>query len=402
MKLAFICTEKLPSPAVRGGAIQILIDGVAPLLTEKHELTIFSITDPTLPDREIRNKVHYIRFPRESYSDHIAEELVHHNFDVIHVFNRPKDVVKYKNTVPDCPFVLSLHNDMFTSDKISTELGKDAIHSVERIMTVSHYVKNTIIKRFPDAATKIRVVYSGVDLDRYTPAWTGKGRAIRARLRREYGIEGKKVVLFVGRLSRKKGPHLLIKAMKSIIEYDPDIVLVIVGSKWFGDNSVNHYVRYLYKLTAPMQRHILFTNYVPPERIPELYLIADVFVCSSQWQEPLARVHYEAMAAGIPIITTNRGGNGEIIKHMHNGFVIKNFNRVSAYVDAIEFLLANSDTAEVLAQNGRSVVETNYQFRHVARNLEEVYHDAFRHSRNRIPFTCKAGAMVANRVRTNG
>ncbi|AOL98940.1 Putative glycosyltransferase YtcC [Bacillus subtilis] len=58
MKLAFICTEKLPAPAVRGGAIQMMIDGVTPYFSSRYDLTIFSIEDPALPKE--KQKTAYI------------------------------------------------------------------------------------------------------------------------------------------------------------------------------------------------------------------------------------------------------------------------------------------------------------------------------------------------------
>jgi len=53
--------------------------------------------------------------------------------------------------------------------------------------------------------------------------------------------------------------------------------------------------------------------------------VGDIFVCASQWNEPLARIHYEAMAAGLPIITTDRGGNAEIFEDNVNGIIIKDY-----------------------------------------------------------------------------
>ncbi|WP_441894655.1 hypothetical protein [Paenibacillus sp. YAF4_2] len=60
MRLALICTEKLPSPAIRGGAIQIMMDGISPFLGKKHEVTIYSITDDSLPDKDNRGGIQYI------------------------------------------------------------------------------------------------------------------------------------------------------------------------------------------------------------------------------------------------------------------------------------------------------------------------------------------------------
>ncbi|MCA0987845.1 glycosyltransferase family 4 protein [Guptibacillus algicola] len=378
LNIAYVCTEKLPSPAVKGGAIQMMIDGVVPYLIETHSMTVFSVQDPELPDYEEVESVTYIRVPRENYSQNIADELADMDpFDLIHVFNRPKAVPLYKSVMPESEIVLSLHNDMFTERKLSDEEGLKAIECASEIMTVSNYIKGAILNRFPEADRKIQVVYSGVDLTQFHPSWTEEGKKIKQRLRRKYSLSNRKVILFIGRLSKTKGPHLLIKAMPSILEEHPDAVLVICGGKWFSDNRMNEYVSYLYKLAKPLGDHVLFTKYIPHEEIPNTFLLGDVFVCSSQWQEPLARVHYEAMAAGVPLITTKRGGNAEVVTHMHNGLVIGAYRRPSSFSRAICDVLNHPERASEMSLNGRKVVEANHTFRHVADRLERVYNKAF-------------------------
>ncbi|MFC4768598.1 glycosyltransferase family 4 protein [Effusibacillus consociatus] len=376
MKLAFICTELLPCPAIRGGAIQTLIDGVTPILGQKHDLTIFCVRDPNLPNREKRDGIQYIRLPSKNYAREVAKELAKHDFDVIHVFNRPVNVPMYKAAASKSRIVLSLHNEMFAKGKISYRLGLKAIRSVEKIMTVSDYIGKTVTGRFSSAQNKIQTVYSGADLSAYVPVWSSKGQEIRAKIRKKMGLKGKKVILFVGRLSRVKGPHLLIKAMNDIKTKHKKAVLVIIGGRWFSDNRVDRYVRYLHKLAKPLKDRVIFTKYVPADKLPAYYLAGHVFVCSSQWQEPLARVHYEAMAAGIPLITTKRGGNAEIVNHKFNGLVVEDYNNPKAFAKAIDFLLSNRDRAGVFARNGRSFVESNFQFKHVAERLEKVYLEA--------------------------
>ncbi|MDP4550820.1 glycosyltransferase family 4 protein [Alkalihalobacillus macyae] len=379
MNIAFICTEKLPSPAVKGGAIQMMIDGVLPFLSEKHKMTIFSVSDPSLPDVEEGENVTYIRASRHKYVQHVAAKLAEQPpFDVIHIFNRPKAVPAYKAASPKSQFVLSLHNEMFAEHKLSDEEGQKAIDAVSAIMTVSHYIKGTIIHRFPEANDKIHVVYSGVDLAQFEPKWTEEGQRISSRLKEKYGIsKHSKIILFIGRLSQTKGPHLLIQALPKILEMHPDAVLVICGGKWFSDNRLNDYVRMLHKLAKPLGDHVRFTKYIPHEEIPHSYLLGDVFVCSSQWQEPLARVHYEAMAAGVPLITTKRGGNAEVITHMHNGLVLKNFNNPANFAAAICDIFNHPDKAMEFSITGRKFVERNHQFIHVADRLEKVYLNAF-------------------------
>jgi glycosyltransferase involved in cell wall biosynthesis len=292
------------------------------------------------------------------------------------VFNRPRNVPLYKAAAPKSKFVVSLHNDMFNSAKLSDVQGARTIRAVEKITTVSDYIGSTVTKRFPSAKSKVQTVYSGFDISRYVPAWSAEAAPIRTKLRRKYGISGKKVILFIGRLTDKKGPDLLIKAMKQVLPKHPDAVLVIVGGRWFSDNTVNDYVRRLYTLAKPFGNKVVFTKFISADEIPDYYLMADVFVCSSQWQEPLARVHYEAMAAGVPVITTNRGGNPEVIRDMENGLVIQNFRNPSAFAKGITYILSRPDEARRMAQNGRRFVESDFTFQHVANRLERVYEEA--------------------------
>src|SRR5690606_2197419 len=191
-------------------------------------------------------------------------------------------------------------------------------------------------------------------------------------------VENKKVVLFVGRISKVKGPDVLIKAMQRVAKSWPDAVLLVVGGKWFTDRMDDEYGRSLQQLAKKLKGRVFFTGFVPPKKIPTTYLAGDVFVCSSQWEEPLARVHYEAMGAGLPVITTNRGGNAEIVKHGVNGLVINDYNNPRAFAEAISRLFANPEEAARFAREGRALMERNHGFEHAAERLERLYMEARR------------------------
>ncbi|GAA0340662.1 glycosyltransferase family 4 protein [Bacillus carboniphilus] len=374
MRIAIICTEKLPSPAVKGGAIQMMIDGIAPYLNEEYELTIFSITDPTLPEMEVSNGITYRRFSRVGYRHSVADELRNNEFDLIHVCNRPKNVRLYKNASPSSHIILSVHNEMFSSSKLSDEEGTEVVEQVSAITTVSQFIKNTIVERFPKAEEKTHVVFSGVDINQYKPAWTPEGKIIRLETREKFGIpEHAKVILFIGRLSPSKGPHILINAMKDIVKKHPDSVLVIVGGKWFSDNGKNRYVRFLHEQAKELEPHILFTNYIPSDEIQKMFIMGDIFVCSSQWNEPLARVHYEAMAAGVPIVTTDRGGNAEVIRDEENGVLIRDYKNAEEFARIITEMLEYPGFGRWLARNGRICAEEQFDFSHVADRYRAIY-----------------------------
>ncbi|WP_408010464.1 glycosyltransferase family 4 protein [Pseudalkalibacillus sp. A8] len=376
MKIALIATEKLPVPAIRGGAIQIYLESVAPLIARKHDVTVFSIVDSKLPNEERKKGVKYIRFENENYLDGIISHLETDDYDVVHVCNRPIWVNQLQARVPGPKYILSVHNEMFAEGKLAQETGERCISLVSNIVTVSDFIGTTITDRFPHAKDKVQTVYSGVDLDSYHPKWTSDGREIRKMMRRKMDLEDKNVILFVGRLSKVKGPHILIQALPEIIKRHPDTYLVFVGSKWFGDDFVNNYVKYLYRLGTLYMENVKFVKFVEPADIPNYYSMADIFVCCSQWQEPLARVHYEAMAAGLPLITTNRGGNKEVIKHDRNGYIIDNFDDPSEYANHINKLLDDSSLRNRIGENGRSIAEDSFGFERVAYQLQKVYENA--------------------------
>ncbi|SFV07179.1 spore coat protein SA [Alicyclobacillus macrosporangiidus] len=244
MKVLMIVTEKLPVPAIRGGAIQTYIDGVLPLLKRHHELTVLGVEDPDLPRQEVREGVHYARIPGKVYDVYeqgVADFLRRSDeaYDLIHIFNRPKLVNVVREARPGARLVLSMHNDMFLPGKIERAEAKQAIRSVEAIVTVSDYVGQRIAADYPRAARKLRTIYSGVDVDRYSrDLHRDEVRRVRRELHQEYGLEGRRVVLFVGRLSPKKGADVLVRSMWHVAKTQPDTALVLVGSKWYSDDEV--------------------------------------------------------------------------------------------------------------------------------------------------------------------
>ncbi|MGE5613064.1 MAG: glycosyltransferase family 4 protein [Bacillota bacterium] len=371
MKIALICTEKLPVPPVAGGAIQLYIDGVVPYLAKRHDITVYSIKHPGLPDEETRDNVRYVRMPGKSgpvYLENLKTRL-DSSHDLVHVFNRPLFLHGLSESFPDVKFSLSLHNEMFHHEKISNEAALKCIEKAEFINTVSRYIANTVIQRFPSAEGKMRVVYSGVDPYKYHPGWTDEGAKIKHEMKIKHGIENYKVVLNVGRLSVKKGVHILIKAMEKVMSGHPDTALVIVGSKWYGSSEADEYTNYVKSLSQKLPGPVVFTGFVPPSEIPGYYCMGDIFVCASQWNEPLARVHYEAMAAGLPIITTNRGGNAEVVNGFGNGVAIDEYNNPNVMAGEIIRLLDNPDVAVEMGMKGRKLAEEEFSWEKVASRI---------------------------------
>lgn len=371
MKIAMICTEKLPVPPIRGGAIQQYVDAVLPFIQEEHDITVFSVEDPDMPQQEDNHHIHITRVNGSKKQEYINNVISHINekYDLIHVFNRPKWVNAIAEAIPDADISLSIHNEMFLPSKISKADGEKCVSKVKFITTVSRFIAEGIKKLYPETASKLHPVYSGVDIHRYQPVWSDEALQIREQLRAKYGLTDKKVVLYVGRLSPKKGAHILIKAVRKVLETHTDTALVIVGSKWYGENQEDSYVRQVQQMSHDLDTDVILTGFLPPEEVTSHYYLGDVFVCASQWREPLARVHYEAMAAGLPIITTDKGGNAEVIRGAGNGIVISEYNQPQAFADAITYLLDQPSIALEMGKRGRELAEKKYSWERVSADL---------------------------------
>lgn len=375
MNVLMICTEKLPVPPIHGGAIQTYIAGVAPILAKEHQLTILGRTDPALPISNTEGNIRYERVPSdgslEKYSKKVADFLKEHSFDLIHIFNRPRLAPPVREAAPNSRIVLSMHNDMFTPKKITPQIAETTIAEVEKIITVSDYVGRTIKTLYPQAGPKLRTIYSGVDLDRFKPCSSPKAQKIRAELRKKHHLKGKKVLLFVGRLSPKKGADILVQALQILAKKGHEVALVLVGSKWYGQNRVTPYVAYVHALSKRSAAPVITTDFVHPEKVPHWYWAGDIFVCPSLWQEPLARVLYEAMASGLPIVTTNRGGNPEVIKD--KGLLVDSAEDPVSLSEKIAILLNDDALCRRLGENGRAYAEANSGWSRVAREISEVW-----------------------------
>ncbi|WP_456321333.1 glycosyltransferase family 4 protein [Palaeococcus sp. (in: euryarchaeotes)] len=221
-----------------------------------------------------------------------------------------------------------------------------------RIIAVSNASKS-FIEHFTD--TPIRVIPNGVDDKKFHPKWN------KERIKEEYGVEGD-VVLYVSRMSYRKGPHILLNAFSRLKEG----TLVMVGS---GD--ILPFLKAQAKFLG-IEERVKFMGYVPSDELPKMFGMADIFVLPSVTAEAFGIVILEAMASGVPVISTDVGGIPEIVGGSRGGLLIPPSNE-DALKEAMEKLLTDEKLREELGENGRKAVEKRYSWDVVARNVEETY-----------------------------
>lgn len=182
-------------------------------------------------------------------------------------------------------------------------LVKQAADDADGLLAVSAAMRRSMAKLGMDS-DKIRVHYTGVDLDRFQ-------LADRAAAKDLLGFEGP-VILCVGALIPRKGQDLLVQALPLL----PGVTLLFAGQ--------GQYRRALEKQAEELgvDRRIGFLGSVPHDRLPRIYAAADVMALPST-SEGLANAWVEALACGTPIVISDVGGARELVDRPEAGRIVE-------------------------------------------------------------------------------
>jgi glycosyltransferase involved in cell wall biosynthesis len=192
---------------------------------------------------------------------------------------------------------------------------------------------------------RIHRIANGVDTDRFEPATAAQ----RRELRHELGLPAGPVVVYTGRLVSYKGLPLLLEAWREICGRKPG-TLVLVGE---GGGDIHNCEAELkaYAATHGIDQRVRFAGAVT--RVEDWLRAADLFVFPTE-NEAFGLSLVEAMACGLPAVTTAAGGIADYADHGVNAWVIEARDRV-ALIAAIERLL---DDGELAGRLGRAASET--------------------------------------------
>src|SRR5262249_44705796 len=135
------------------------------------------------------------------------------------------------------------------------------------------------------------------------------------------GAKSGPVVTYVGRGAREKDLDVLIDVYRQLAQERPDATLTIVGDGPF-----------LPQMKSALQRsNVIFTGFLFDDALSTAYASSDVFVFPST-TDTFGSVVLEAMASGLPVVVSDRGGARELVDHQHNGLVAQG-RAVNAFVD---------------------------------------------------------------------
>lgn len=331
MKIAILNSGILPIPAVLGGAVENLTDFYLEYnnRVKLHDITIYSVWDPKVMkhpaqsscvnhyyyidttsfkariERRIRKFFHskkeYYNYFIEFYFEKAFFDLKEKRFDYIILENCPGHAYKlsqrgYRN------LILHLNNDLLNSESRYHDI---IFNSLSLILTCSDYIKERVSTI--QACNKIQTLYNAIDTKIFLPQ---KSSHVS---RKQLGFSKDDfVIVYSGRINQDKGVSELIDAMLRI-KKTSNIKLMIIGGSFFGNtNNEDFFIRSLKEKSKTLEERIVFTGFIPYEDVPYYLHLADIAVLPSMWDEPFGLTIAEALAAGLPLITTRSGGIPEI------------------------------------------------------------------------------------------
>ena len=368
MKLAILTCGMLPIPAVQGGAVENLIDFYLEYndLHRLHDITVYSPWDAKAEKHPAFSSQvnHYVYIDVTSLKARIGRKLYgyfhsheYYNYFIEYYFEEVYSCLKKRDfdyiILENCPgyayklsqrgfhnLVLHLHNELLHSNSRYHDI---IFNSLTKILTVSDYIKARAASI--QHSNKIQTVHNGIDLAKFTPKK-------KLSVSREYiGFSEEDFILvYNGRIINEKGISELIDAMLQI--RDTRIKLIILGSSFFENvKDEDTFVQSLRRKATKIEKQIVFTGFIPYSQVPDYLQLADIAVLPSMWEEPFGLTIVEAMATGLPLITTRSGGIPEICEGVAT--IVDRNNIINNLVSAILNLYNHPDKRKQMAAASR-------------------------------------------------
>lgn len=242
------------------------------------------------------------------------------------------------------PLVVTIHGSdvsVLTKNPLTAPIVKFVLQNSDRIITVSDYLKNEVMKLGVEPE-KVSVVYGGAG-----------GLSTK---KEKFDFDGT-IVTFIGSLVKQKGVDVLLEAFDDV----PDAKLVIIGDGEEGPS--------LRKL-AKGREDIYFLGY--REDLASVFEKTGVLVLPSR-QEGFGLVLLEAMKAGVPVVATNVGGITEIVEDGRNGILVEPENP-KHLADAITRVIKDEKLRESLIRSGKDTTE-KFSWRSMSSAIDKIYEE---------------------------
>ena len=369
-----------------GGGEKVAYNLIRELSRRGHKIEVFTTSFNDKESVEVleNGNIRIFRFGKNLRigSTNISFKLVlesikcehHDDIDVVHIHNTTAPgviagIIYAKRRRK--PIVITHHGaERFSNfGSISRRIGVyiytnfmiDKIFSIADVIILpsKYYLDDSkYLKKYRD---KIKIIPNGINLKEYNVFIS------KEECRRRLGLPvDKDIILFLGALIPKKGPHILLKAMSEVVKKYPNAFLILVGSGMMRKD--------LEKLSQKLgiKKNIKFTGFIEERLKPFYYKASDIFVLPSIIKtEVFPLTLLEASASGLPLITSDLNTFKCIVEENFNGLFARRGDERDL-ANKILYLLENKDVRRKLGNNAKKKA-LNFSWDKIAKETEKVY-----------------------------
>ncbi len=384
MKICLITPQFFPVPAVRGGAVEQLIT----MLVEENEIehkmdiTCVSVWDEKaeaiskkmkhtefiyIPLREEKNQLDCKKNDERfvNYMEAVYEKIKERTFDYIVICGG--NVIGYKEMMQKFPYeknIVYLHGTALMAQELQ-EVYKYFI-------VVSDYVGNIFKRSNLLTPDRIKVLKNGIDYKSFVQTISQEEK--RA-LREKYKIQQDDItIMFCGRTVKEKGIKELLLAFKNMKNRD-NCKVVIVGNSNFANEVQTEYDKQLKEIAKEVNDKVIFTGFIPNKELYKIHQIADIAVVPSMFEEAFCLVVVEAMASGLPVITTDSGAIPEIVDDTCAFMIKRDEELIQNMTEKLELLSQDEELRRKMGQNGKKIAEKyneHHYYLEFCKTIEEI------------------------------
>lgn len=380
MKIAIFNDYQLPIPAVKGGSVPNLIG----MLLDENEkrgdldITVYSTYHEKAVEESKKYKKAKFVFSKEARRIKFFTNLkfvvmtklrlpfkmanvpmprsakkhfVKQKYDLVYIagyIRGVNEIVKYSNAP-----VIYHHHVVTDILNEKTIYGKKIFEECRGIFFVSKYAQDFAKTGISEYDNKMSVLLNAIDTSRFN---CNDKDEIKKKIRKKLGFgQNDTIILFSGRMVKHKGCLEVIRAFNDA-KFDSSVKLVAMGGATFGSKKITPYIQKCFD-EAKTNSNITFLGYVPYSEIHEYYIAADISTLPSRWNEAAGLVGIESMAAGLPVITTDRAGIGEYVAEGCKIVVPDDDNIVAGFSEAMKTLVNSPEMRKEMAKIGEERVK---------------------------------------------
>lgn len=252
------------------------------------------------------------------------------------------------------PYINYIHGEEITTESPYRLFGRGRrqyLQKADAVVAVSEFTRQALIDQMGVPSERIELIVNGVDATRFRPGPKPLG------LLQRYGLEGKRVLLTVGRLVERKGVDTTIRALPAILSQCADTRYLIVG---VGEDRPR-----LEALVGGLglERDVIFAGRVPRDELVAHYQLCDLFVMPNRElanhdTEGFGLVFLEANACGKAVVSGRAGGVVEAVPHGETGLNVDGTD-VAAVAEAITTLLRDDERRAAMEGRGLEVARAS-------------------------------------------